>query len=54
MPAELREPEDVLSFDVGDGDFVWNHFLTPHWVDSHALTLNINLSIGTAARPAYE
>jgi hypothetical protein len=46
MSPALREPEDALSFRVGDGEFVWNHLLTPHWVDSHALTLNINLSIG--------
>ena len=46
MPPSLREPEDVLSLRVGDGEFVWNHLMTPHWVDSHALTLNINLSMG--------
>ena len=46
MPDELCEPDDALSFDVGDGEFVWNHLLTPHWVDSHKLTVNINLSMG--------
>lgn len=46
MSPALREPQDALSIRVGDGEFVWNHLLTPHWVDSHALTLNINLSIG--------
>ena len=46
MSPALREPNDALSIRVGDGEFVWNHLLTPHWVDSHALTLNINLSIG--------
>jgi hypothetical protein len=58
MSASLREPEDALSLRVGHGDFVWNHLLTPHWVDSHSLSLNINLSIGglrhTGRLCAYE
>ena len=35
MPENLKE-DDVLSFDDGVGDDVllWNHLLTPHWVDA--------------------
>ncbi len=44
-PPELTD-EDILTLDVGDNQFVWNHLLTPHWVDAPALTFGINLSHG--------
>ena len=37
---------DANSLEVFDDAFVWNHLLTPHWVDSFALTLNVNISHG--------
>lgn len=49
--ADLTRPEDlgeddILSIEVGDNQFVWNHLLTPHWVTAPALTFGINLSHG--------
>ena len=38
--------DDVCTLDVGDEEFIWNHLLTPHWVDAPALSFGINLSHG--------
>ena len=45
MPEGVLE-EDVLTYDVGDNAFLWNHLMTPHWVDAHGLTFGINFSHG--------
>ena len=45
MPENLTE-EDVLSYEVGDNTLLWNHLLTPHWVDAPELTFGINFSHG--------
>ena len=42
MPEGLSEG-DVLSYEVGDDVLLWNHLLTPHWVDAPELTFGINL-----------
>jgi hypothetical protein len=45
MPEGLSEG-DVLSYEVGDDVLLWNHLLTPHWVDAPELTFGINFSHG--------
>ena len=45
MPENLKE-NDVLSYEVGDDVLLWNHLLTPHWVDAPELTFGINFSHG--------
>lgn len=45
MPEGLTD-EDLLSYEVGDDAFLWNHLLTPHWVDAPELTFGINFSHG--------
>ena len=45
MPEEMSD-EDILSHEVGNNTLLWNHLLTPHWVDSPELTFGINFSIG--------
>jgi len=45
MPEAMSD-EDILSHEVGDNTLLWNHLLTPHWVDSPELTFGINFSIG--------
>lgn len=45
MPENVSD-EDVLSYEVGDNTFLWNHLLTPHWVDAPELTFGINFSHG--------
>ena len=45
MPEDAKE-EDLLTYDVGDNAFLWNHLLTPHWVDAPELTFGINFSHG--------
>jgi hypothetical protein len=40
------DPDDVLAYHMGPGDLLWNHLLTPHWVDAGkdrpAMSLNIS------------
>jgi hypothetical protein len=38
--------EDLLTIEVGDEQYIWNHLLTPHWVDAPELTVGINISHG--------
>lgn len=38
--------QDVHTLEVGDGAFIWNHLMTPHWVEAPALSFGINLSHG--------
>ena len=45
MPENVSD-EDLLSYEVGDNTFLWNHLLTPHWVDAPELTFGINFSHG--------
>ena len=45
MPENMSD-EDVLSYEVGDNAVLWNHLLTPHWVDASELTFGINFSLG--------
>ena len=45
MPENLREG-DLLSYEVGDNELLWNHLQTPHWVDAPELTFGINFSHG--------
>jgi len=45
MPEDMSE-EDVLSYEVGDNALLWNHLMTPHWVDAPELTFGINFSHG--------
>ncbi len=44
-PEDLTE-ESVHSIGVGDNQFIWNHLLTPHWVEAPALTIGFNISHG--------
>jgi hypothetical protein len=45
LPDEATE-EDILTYEVGDDTLLWNHLLTPHWVDAPDLTFGINFSHG--------
>jgi hypothetical protein len=45
MPENVVD-EDVLSYAVGDNQLLWNHLMTPHWVDAPELTFGINFSHG--------
>jgi hypothetical protein len=45
MPENIAD-EDLLSYEVGDNALLWNHLLTPHWVDAPELTFGINFSHG--------
>ena len=45
MPEDAKG-EDLLTYDVGDNAFLWNHLFTPHWVDAPELTFGINFSHG--------
>lgn len=45
MPEDATE-EDILTYEVGDNALLWNHLLTPHWVDAPELTFGINFSHG--------
>ena len=45
MPENVLD-EDVLSYQVGDNQLLWNHLMTPHWVDAPELTFGINFSHG--------
>ena len=45
MPENLAL-EDVLSYEVSDNALLWNHLLTPHWVDAPELAFGINFSHG--------
>ena len=45
MPENVSD-EDLLSYEVGDNTLLWNHLLTPHWVDAPELTFGINFSHG--------
>ena len=38
--------EDLLTIDTGDSQFIWNHIMTPHWVEAPELTFGINISHG--------
>ena len=45
-PAAIKA-EDILSYDMKEGDVLWNCFLTPHWVEaSDSVSYSINLSHG--------
>lgn len=45
MPENVSA-EDVLSYEVGNDQLLWNHLMTPHWVDAPELTFGINFSHG--------
>ena len=45
MPEGVLD-EDILTYDVGDNQLLWNHLMTPHWVDAPELTFGINFSLG--------
>ena len=45
MPDDVLD-EEILSYEVGDNVLLWNHLLTPHWVDAPELTFGINFSHG--------
>ncbi|HAA73557.1 TPA: hypothetical protein DCE37_00335 [Candidatus Latescibacteria bacterium] len=45
LPEEASE-DDILTYDVGEDQLLWNHLLTPHWVDAPELTFGINFSHG--------
>ena len=45
MPENMLD-EEVLSYPVDDNTLLWNHLLTPHWVDAPELTFGINFSHG--------
>ena len=45
MPEHV-EDADILSYAVEDDQLLWNHLLTPHWVDAPELTFGINFSHG--------
>jgi hypothetical protein len=45
MPEDMSD-EDVLSYEVDNNTLLWNHLLTPHWVDAPELTFGINFSHG--------
>ena len=45
MPEDANA-EDILTYEVGDNELLWNHLLTPHWVDAPDLTFGINFSHG--------
>ena len=42
--------EDILTIDTGDNAFIWNHIMTPHWVEAPELTFGINISHGGLRR----
>jgi hypothetical protein len=45
MPDNVQD-DDLLSYEVGDDQLLWNHLLTPHWVDAPELTFGVNFSHG--------
>lgn len=44
-PEGITE-QDIHTIEVEDNRFIWNHLLTPHWVEAPALTVGFNLSHG--------
>ena len=45
-PREI-EPEEILSFVMEPGQFLWNQLLTPHWVDAgNQVAVSLNISHG--------
>ena len=43
MPGNLALA-DALSYGFSDNALLWNHLLTPHWVDAPELAFGINFS----------
>ena len=42
----MRFRVNATSVETGDEQYIWNHVMTPHWVEAPALTFGINISHG--------